>query len=83
MRARAFLIAVAALAVGTALGRLTAPVSLRDEKLASPLAAAGLFERAAYRRGVKRVALEVPDIVGAGMFDHACDTWDPPLLILP
>lgn len=87
MRVRTNVIAVAALAVGMLFGRLTAPGFSQDEQPEPSFASAQLTAHAASPRGagaVSLAALEVPDIVGAGVYERACETWDaPPLVILP
>jgi hypothetical protein len=80
MWARTILIAAAALAAGTLLGRLTVPNSR--------FASAGPTESSVHRFGgeaVRPVALEVPRILGRGLYQTcgAGDDWDSPVILRP
>jgi hypothetical protein len=80
MRTEAILIAAAALAVGTLLGRLTVPNSR--------FASAQPTQSFAHRLGdetARPIALEVPAIVGSGIYKGcgAWDDWDNPVILRP
>jgi hypothetical protein len=77
MRTETILLASAALAIGTLLGRLTVPIS--------PFALAQPTESSIHRAGstARRIVLEVPDIASIYNTCDAWNNWDNPVILRP